>query len=222
MKSVTQNIIMILLVLAAAAVPVSAEDSVEPAEDGVLNITKTDAPPPQDPITLETFSGTYQWSSYFRNFGDENHDLIFSGGLVSHQEMSPFGDDLQTGMFQTGFTYRYKGLFNGRIRPVARFSVGTGQQWSQTGGEGFGGYASGMQTYAKGEAGVEVILVRYKGYGVGFGVTEAYVVPIDAVTYMRMNEDDITGAPYGQQGDFGTFSEWITNFYPVFETPGSN
>lgn len=96
------------------------------------------------------------------------HEISVEGGSSQVVMRSPLGlMDLQSEL-DASLTYRYKGLFGGVVRPVARLSAGAGQGlWA--GHPGSGGL--GRYSYVAPEVGFEIV---YKG--VGLGMTVGYPI----------------------------------------------
>lgn len=199
-----------------------AETGDEPAYDdpanGFLELYKADRPAwasTLDPFATQWAPGPFVWSSFYGQMERGPHLLQTQGSLSTIEENLHFEDDLLTGMFQSSVTYRYRGLFGGVVRPVARFTAGTGQYWGMPQTGGFSGYPAGLYSYAVPEAGVEIVF-RYKGHGYGVGITGGYRMTVDMEIQRIMWDDEYTGGPFDPtRGD--NFGEWFANVYPIFE-----
>lgn len=181
----------------------------------LINVFTNDALPDLPPI--DAFSpvlgyGYYPWGTFSAQKVAGNHEFTINGATMGYHEPLLFGYSDPMWAFGSSVTWRYKGLFNGIVRPVARFSLGTGEAWDSPGGSSFHGYTPGLSSYAVGEAGVEFV---YKGYGVG--VTAGYKRQMDTDMELRMRDDELTGGPFAPRTGPASFEDWIWSIYPIIE-----
>lgn len=133
-------------------------------DGGKLDLALPSDTRPTRPLWFNPQLYSFQSTLYRRG----PHEISLEGSSSQVTLRSRLGlADLQSEL-NSSLTYRYKGLFGGIVRPVARLSAGAGQGlWvGQPGGGGLGRYS-----YVAPEVGLEIV---YKG--VGLGMTVGYPV----------------------------------------------
>lgn len=159
---------------------------------------------------LDFITPSPQWFQYQREFNKDDHSVVFETNSSSAPDDFDPSGELTAASIRSSVTYRYNGLFGGIVRPVGRFTVGSGQVWMPSGGQNFRGYTSDMLYYAMPEAGVEFV---YKGVGVG--MTAGYVLVLDAPDF----GGDVTGPqrPWNQGPSALDWKNFMKNFYLIYE-----
>jgi hypothetical protein len=190
--------------------PDAAEATPTPTLDFRHPSLLADSPPPafDSYIFTSPFGSTTQAYVTKRDlWASGPHQVELSTSLVSAPLALTPGDPLSTGMFNSSLTYRYRGLFGGIVRPVARMSVGGAQLWLPARGAG-GGLTDALTPYAVPEAGFEIV---YKGYGVGMTVSYPMALqPYDA-------EQKFSGYEFAPQHRGFNWDQLLKNIYLVVE-----
>ena len=165
-----------------APVPPSSELYFAPEEPPAWTLTR--------PVPLQWTYGSFYWTHPHREWTSGAHSFELESSATNWMQDPGFGDAVPVGFLQTSFTYRYRGLFGGIVRPVARFTVGAGQWYGALGLPSLNGYDSAWTAFAAPEAGLEFVV---RGYGVG--ATASYVWTMNLMAGGYDLHDDLTGGP---------------------------
>ena len=217
----THALVLIALMLSASLAvadePAPVDDDVTSAD--LLAIDPTHeifVAPPVEPLPWDLRPGAipvgespFTWSALHYALRNGNHDLTVTSGMAYYEDDWGFGSGLATGSMGGSITYRYYGILDGAIRPVARLSVSGSQGWD-TGSMSNAGLAGMWTGYAFAEAGMEFV---YNGYGVG--VTAGYVLPMNAV--FPSEGDKYTTGPWSPRYEEFDWKKLIGNVYLIAE-----